>query len=405
MHSKESKLIVSLTKKSFVFYLFSQVFFPHNLINHFAMIVMCGMVALLCLIKKRFYFNFYFLFTIFFILQSYTLSVNGISINPQTSLAMTYTSIINFIIALMIYNYVLINDNLEKNLYTFAKIGILFTIFIIIFSLGNIFEVRLGADINYDVIGNTIKYNANATALIAGFSFLIFFHKYNKTGSKLYIIPLIWLAIAILFTGSRKGFILLIMGMIVLTLLRNPRKKVKSILIVAVVVMTLLWLIMYIPLFYNIIGYRMEALIDMYLGVEAGEGSVITRSLFIERGMEYFLLKPWIGYGLDCFRCLPGSYGTYSHNNYIELLVSGGIPLFFFYYAIRIIVLVRLYLHRNKNNINKLLFAFLLLLLILEYGLVSYFERVYIIFFIFILAGYQKIGKKETILESKSKNL
>jgi O-antigen ligase len=219
-------------------------------------------------------------------------------------------------------------------------------------------------------------------------------YKYIKDRSMLNMIILFWLIFIVIITGSRKGIIILALGTPLLFFLLEPDKRIKNFITSICIILILYWLIMNIPVFYNIMGYRLEALLDIIFGSEVEEASANTRKLFVLRGWNYFLLRPWSGYGLDCFRHLSGSYGTYSHNNYIELLVSGGVPSFIFYYFIRLVILIKMFIKRNNEKLNNLLFVILLLMLILEYGLVSYFEREYIILFTFVLCGYTKRFKR-----------
>jgi O-antigen ligase len=387
MINRQELLFSLYTKWIFTIYLFSQVFFPYTIINRLAMVLFFAMVILLCLSKKKIYFHAYFLFTLLFIIQSYIFTVRGISIDSQTSLTMTSTIILNFLVALAIYNYILINDNFINSLYSFSKISLLFTVYIVMLSLGQIFSGRLGSDINLNILGSVVTYNSNTVAMVAGFTYFIYLYKYNNNKNLLDLCLLLWLVIIVLLTGSRKGLLLLFFGTSALIFILNPKKLFRNILITSIVSIALYWVLMNIPLFYNIAGFRMEALLNIILGEEVDEASANTRNLYIERGWEYFLQKPWTGYGLDNFRNLPGSYGTYSHNNYIELLVSGGIPAFIFYYGIRIIVLIKLFINRNKFQINKLLFIILLALLIVEYGFVAYYERIYLLLFVFVICG------------------
>src|SRR5690625_3963952 len=386
--TRQNLLLSMYTKWGFILFLFAEMFFPYTIINQFAMLFMCGMVSLLCLSQKKMYLHSYFFFTLLLIVQSYFFSYNGISIDPQTSLKMTSTITINFVVALAVYNYILLNDNLNKTLFLFANIGLLFTVFITVLSLDTLFIGRLGTNISFIIFGNEVIYNANTISIIAGFSFLIYLYRFIFNKSIITIFLLIWLIIIILLTGSRKGLFLLILGTPLLIFLLNPKKRIRNVLFGGLCIIVLYVLIMNITILYNIIGYRMEALVNIVLGEQVEEASVNTRKIFVERGWDYFLLKPWTGYGLDNFRNLPGSYGTYSHNNYIELLISGGVFSFIFYYAIRIFVLVKLFINRSNNKINQLLFVILLLLLLIEYGLVDYYIRIYIILFVFALCGY-----------------
>lgn len=397
MSTKESLVIELFTRWAFLFFVASQVFFQNTIINRLAMVMLVGMVFLLCVTKKRLFFHSYFLFALLLIIQSYLYSVNGVSINSSTSLAMTTTLGINFIIALSIYNYILIHDNLEKSLFSFAKIGTVFVIVISLLSIisGGIFNGRLGQNINFQILGDSISYNANSIALIAGFSYLIYIYKYNNTKKLLNIFLMLIFILIIMLTGSRKGFLFLILGTPLLVLMLSPKKWLRNVYMIIVLLFGFYLISMKIPALYNIIGFRIEALITQLLGADVQDASTETRSLYVERGWEYFLLKPWTGYGLDTFRHLPGSYGTYSHNNYIELLVSGGIISFIIYYVIRFFVLMKLFLNLRGNNLVKLMFVFILVLLLLDYGLVSYYERIYTVIFIFVLCALSLIKVKK----------
>ena len=63
------------------------------------------------------------------------------------------------------------------------------------------------------------------------------------------------------------------------------------------------------------------------------EGSANTREAMSLEGFELWKSSPVIGYGINQFRNVS-SFGRYSHNNYVELLVSFGIIGFSLYYLI-----------------------------------------------------------------------
>lgn len=398
MINRQRILMALYMKWVFVFFLVSQLFFNYTVISQGAIIILCAAVALVCLIEKRFYFNWYFVFALLFIIQSYIFSVNGVSINSNTSMAMTNTLIINFIMALALYNYIMIYDNLEESLDIFAKVGILLTVFIPLISFQDLLTGRLGSNAALTVFGKLVVFESNSIAIMAGFIYLIYLYKYTKTKDKFTAIALIWLVIIVILTGSRKGLLLLLFGTPLLLYLLNPQKRFRNLFISVAIVLALYGIIISVPLFYDIMGKRVEALVGLALGTGVGDASTNSRSSYIESGWNYFLLRPWTGYGLDTFRHLPGSFRTYSHNNYIELLVSGGIPALIFYYIFRFYILIRLLINFKANKINAFLFVTLLIMIILEYGFVSYFERMYIIMFIFILSGYE-LNKNPIISE------
>ncbi|NLE04471.1 MAG: hypothetical protein GX638_06695, partial [Crenarchaeota archaeon] len=103
------------------------------------------------------------------------------------------------------------------------------------------------------------------------------------------------------------------------------------------------------------------------------------------------------GYGLDCFRHIQGSYNTYTHNNFIELLISGGIIGFALYYINYIIALTKAYFTGKKGDpILMLMITIMLVILVNEYALVTYYGRGYLIFIVLTIAFTKKIDKKSS---------
>ncbi|KNZ42033.1 O-antigen ligase family protein [Acetobacterium bakii] len=396
MINRQKVLLTLYTKWVFAVLVLSQLFFDYTIISQVAIVLMCIMTVLVCITEKRFCFSVYFIFALLFIIQSYIFSVYGISINSETSLAMTKTLVINFIMALAIYNYVVIYDNLEESLDVFAAMSVILTIFIMILSFQSILSVRLGSNVGFTVLGKPVSFSPNSIALIAGFAYLIYLYKYNNTKNQTTLVAMFWLILVVLLTGSKKGILLVVLGTPLMNFLLGSDKKFKNIIISLIVVFGLYQIIINVPMFYDIMGQRVESLVGMVMGGETGDASSNSRSSYIELGWDYFLLRPWTGFGLDNFRYLPDAYRTYSHNNYIELLFSGGIPALFFFYGFRVYMLIKLFINRNLNKINGFLFVSLLIMMVMEYAFVSYFDRIFIILFILILSGYE-LNKKPNI--------
>jgi hypothetical protein len=66
----------------------------------------------------------------------------------------------------------------------------------------------------------------------------------------------------------------------------------------------------------------------------AGENASINARLsLIDVGLKLWEKAPVFGYGLNQFAALSKT-GSYAHNNYIELAVSGGIIALIFFYAL-----------------------------------------------------------------------
>lgn len=122
------------------------------------------------------------------------------------------------------------------------------------------------------------------------------------------------------------------------------------------------------------------------------DNSTYLRQQFIKIGLEQFLETPFFGIGIDNARLLllqHFGYTTYLHNNYVELLASGGIvgaSLFYSIYAYIIYKLKSNWKNYSSEKIAVLLLIFLMLAM--DFGAVSYYSKstyFYIMmFFLFI---------------------
>ena len=109
--------------------------------------------------------------------------------------------------------------------------------------------------------------------------------------------------------------------------------------------------------------------------LSGNESSANTRQSMSQEGFELWQRSPVIGYGINQFRFVS-SFTTYSHNNYIELLVSFGVLGFGLYYLILIVLGFRAIRGLILGSpYAPLLGSAVLLLLLWDVALVSYSTR------------------------------
>jgi len=232
------------------------------------------------------------------------------------------------------------------------------------------------AHFNSNMIGMNLCY-----ALFAGY--ILFFRK-NKN----YLIRLVVLVVAalvvylVLMTGSRKSIILLVLPFIVLPFLsKNNGKKMLLIPIAASIVAVGFYLIMYVPILYEVMGSRVEEMINIISGTTTG-GEDISRVMLIQYGFEWFLQKPLFGYGINNFRVLSDNTvlfagrNFYSHNNYIELLVGVGVIGFLIYYSCYFYFWKRLRKHVSGDLLNSWAVVLIIISLFLDIAMVSYYSGI-----------------------------
>ncbi len=108
--------------------------------------------------------------------------------------------------------------------------------------------------------------------------------------------------------------------------------------------------------------------------------SARTREAYIQLGWAHFLQSPIGGIGIGNTYFISQMFigkSTYLHNNYIELLASGGIIGFGLYYSIYVYLFVNLIrdVIKRKNIYSEICCIILAINLIADVGTVSYYKK------------------------------
>lgn len=245
---------------------------------------------------------------------------------------------------------------------------------------------------------NSIGMNLALTIL---FGYLIAKYSHNTLYWIVWILISIAMLFAIMLTGSRKAILLLILPFFIFALYDYKKHFIKALLLL-IAAGGVLWLTLKVPFFYDIIGRRIEDLINVMSGNETGQEDN-SRKVLIMLGLNWFFESPIWGYGMNCFRVLSNTIprfaglNFYAHNNYIEILVGGGIIGFTVYYSYVLLLMRRLYHH------DEILFRYaailLSILLIMDFANVSYYDVIMqmLIVFAFILVRLKNYHKNVII--------
>ena len=186
-----------------------------------------------------------------------------------------------------------------------------------------------------------------------------------------------------LLTGSRKVVAAVLVGIMAFSILyarcfkeQNLKKGIKIIFISVLLILLLLFLCFNIDVLYNIIGSRIEGMLQTIVGAGEGEASARERFAMLEKAFDMFLEKPLFGWGIEGFAEYSG-FGVYSHNNYTETLVSFGILGFVAFYLPKIALVVfqiQTMNEKKKSNdvlINIALITVMLVVFVLDFGAIS----------------------------------
>lgn len=184
------------------------------------------------------------------------------------------------------------------------------------------------------------------------------------------IFPCIFLFAVANTSLSRKVLVMTVMGIFLLVFFSgNWKRKIIAVLVALAIVAVY----MKVPIFDGI----KERFTQM---VEMEDGSTKIRLKLAELGLQQFKETPYLGIGLGGGRVLNRqvlNFPSYSHNNYIELLVdlgAVGLFLYYFHYLFPTFTFVR-QAFSKKKGLGCLMLTFILISLVLHVGCVEYHER------------------------------
>jgi len=247
-------------------------------------------------------------------------------------------------------------------------------------------KVSQNASSAADRIGPSIGFQANWMGIICAFSIIIWIYYYSKSNKnkKMSLLIISILSIIVIFTKSRKAFIILIFGPMMYWLLYKPRKKYILFIIpgIILVVFASIWAVFNVPFLYKMIGFRLIGLFSVFDPNIVVDASVTTRADMVKIGIELFKQNPIGGVGFGNFSHhyfynYSGWTETYAHNNYVELLADTGMIGFTLYYAIPLMMVFTIIKNWNEftrydRKLTAFLFTFVFIRLIMDYGMVVY---------------------------------
>ncbi|WDL92126.1 O-antigen ligase family protein [Bacillus sp. HNR-4] len=346
-----------------------------NSISNFLALVLIGSIwSNVLLTRKKIVFN-KFLFIYFLFIFICFVSV-FFAINQNTAVTKINTIILIYLLMISLINYIDTFEKLRSFLISFVYAG--FITGINILANSDFSQVtRYGSELG----------NVNSIGMIIGISSIFCFYFIIEEKRYLLYMPIMLINIFVVFlTGSRKALLFVVLTIIVILLIQQKtgiKGKIKALLGIIIILVLSLYVIFNVELLYRIIGIRMEHLFTYIQGEGANEGSINIRANMIDMGLEWFKERPIMGYGIDNFRSLYGVEAiggefTYSHNNFVELLVGIGVIGTFLFYLTHLIVLKKLYRESKKNYKSSLCYAFIAIIsiyIILSVGLVYYYDK------------------------------
>lgn len=372
--------------------LFIEVVFPHTLVSQASLVLFFCCTALLVLRQRRVYLSWWMGVFALFILWSAVVSF-GWAYDRSTSLDMIQTMVITTGFFFFLYQYLLLRANLRR----YLELYVISALLIVLWLLSREFTL----DWSTTRLGYADGIHPNTVGMISAFAFGICIYLAGKKWRLLWWIPAFVLLFAVALTMSVKSVALAGVLFICMLLIRFPRKwgwKLAGILVGGAAVFSLV-IFTDNPLSTGVLSRVREVALYVLKGEGVG-GSSSERLSLIQAAWGWFVQRPMTGWGLGSFRLMDGSLGLYAHNNYMELLVSGGIPLALIYYAGQVgaLLYAAREIHRSKAEdkenafaeARRLVFVFCVFLaahLVLDLAVVSYYERQDAVFFVLLFAA------------------
>lgn len=270
-----------------------------------------------------------------------------------------------------------INQALRCMLYSYIVLGV-YMVYVYGFELftSTFDDIRVGTEVSHiNTLGMSLAYGAV-------FSFYYFYIEKKKW----VLFFVITLTILSSFTGSRKAIIIIVIGIIGLLAqeFRFDKKRLFRHILVVLIAAIALSSLSYFEMVLN----RFDGILSLLNGESSSDSSANIRFSMIVKGIDLFWQRPIIGSGLGTYRYYWSDNITarmYSHNNYIEILVNGGIVSFIVYYGNYIYLLFAI--SKKKTQTSILLLTILSITMIVDFFVVSYYTKdIYIM--IAIYYGY-----------------
>lgn len=181
----------------------------------------------------------------------------------------------------------------------------------------------------------------------------------------------------IMFTGSRKAILSVVISLAVFVFLyKRDKNLIFRLFTIAAVVGGVVLLINIVPAFEPIkqrFGGFFVATEQSKVDLGNLEGTQ-ERMYFIQEGLRVFRENIWIGRG---FCTSYYMLGTYTHNNYVELLMCNGLLGFVAYYVMYLKMIVGNFKIRNKDSASfSLIYMLFARTIFVEFMLVNHYSRI-----------------------------
>lgn len=304
------------------------------------------------------------------------------SLRPERTWSKAETMLLLLALFAVLWSF-LDGRGVEYMLWVLCVAGLVLSVYVVFYygpagyTGGLVAGTRMGIEIN----------NLNSLAQETGVSAVICFWFALYRGRRAYYAWAVLPIVVTLGTGSRKGLILLLAGIVFLyALALTPGRRTRTLVGLCLFLVGAA-ILMQLPAFATV-AERMGGLLGL-LRDSGSDYSAVVRQEMIEVGVEQFTRTPLVGIGMAASGLLTAvqfADDTYLHNNFVELLATLGAVGFLLYYSMFGFILVRLAPRVRSREPTAVIVAVILVVqLALDVGAVSYDSK---ITWIYLLIGF-----------------
>ena len=310
---------------------------------------------------------------------------------PQATIVRSITLARLSVLIVVLALYLYVSGDCKRFIYGISVASIFIIIYLLYFygfsGLVQIMDdrVRLGRGI----------LNQNTLAIYISISAILFLNQFLMKRRIHFLILAIGLIVIVIMTGSKKGVLDLVIGGIFLARKGFNEKRITGKyatrafrLILLACVMYLVW---QLPVF-AITRNRLELMFEELSGVPVlRDYSTANREIMIKAGLVEFLRHPLLGIGLDASSTIAWNnmvIGSYLHNDYVELLATGGIIGFLIQYVPIFLIFKNTWINRSASETNMLCLFLMIVYFANGIAAVQYVSKICCVILAITLANY-----------------
>ena len=320
------------------------------------------------------------------------------------------------LLMLISVNYFIKIQSAKACIYTILYSGLALSVYVIVKNGGFSAFYRLATETG-NRIGSGGNMNVNSIGMICAYTVVTLLYYAIIRKKKFCYLVMVLPFMTSVASGSRKSIILMVVGLLMLIILSQKNKrgifKIIKVLFLLLICFFILKLLLTLDIM-STVNERMEGLMAA-LTENSGQAdsSALARKNLLSVGIEQFKQTPFIGVGFGNSYIVAfnrmGLY-VYSHNDYVEHLINGGIVSLLLYYGTVLFLLKRHIRLMRHNNSPELILSLTIIVMYLvsSAACVTYYDDMttYLYFTLWIseVAIHEKKQREKVLNESNEKN-